>query len=125
MLNYLKGLLSLHFKLRSGATRALLQLCESACSKDKTSPPFSILHHAVRGGDADFVELIVKSAARGLVSLQDDKGETALHYAAKIGDTRIVRVLVEDGRSDMLAHSKRGALPIGLAIRAGHLSVAE
>ncbi|CAN0403547.1 unnamed protein product, partial [Ectocarpus fasciculatus] len=134
MLDYLKGPISLHSKQQGCAPSELLELCDSACSKDKTSPPFSILHHAVRGGDADFVEVIVKSAAgggvntrwaRGLVGLQDDKGETALHYAAKIGHTRIVRVLVEDGRSDMLAHSKRGALPIGLAIRAGHLSVAE
>ncbi|CAM9636538.1 unnamed protein product, partial [Ectocarpus sp. 6 AP-2014] len=44
---------------------------------------------------------------------------------AKTGNTRLVRALVERGQSDIFAHSKRGDLPICLAIRGGHLPVVE
>ncbi|CBJ27704.1 similar to ankyrin 2,3/unc44 [Ectocarpus siliculosus] len=123
MLDYLKRLISFHSR-HNIHTAELLELCELACSKDKTTPPFSILHHAVRGGDADFVEVLL-NIGKGFVGLQDNKGKTDLHYAAKTGDTRLVRALVERGQSDIFAHSKRGDLPICLAIRGGHLPVVE
>lgn len=120
MLDYLKGPISLSSKQQGRAPHELLALCDAECAKDKTSPPFSILHHAVRAGDADFVKVLL-GGVKGLVGLQDDKGETALHSAAKAGNTRIVRDLVELGQSDIFAHSKCGELPICLAIRAGEL----
>ncbi|CAM9691061.1 unnamed protein product, partial [Ectocarpus sp. 8 AP-2014] len=42
-----------------------------------------------------------------------------------MGDTRVVRQLVERGQSNVITHSKCGDFPICLAIRAGHLPVVE
>jgi ankyrin repeat protein len=50
------------------------------------------------------------------VTAGDNKGNTALHYAASNGHLDVVKTLVEDGGSDIEAKDKNGNSPLLVSI---------
>ena len=104
----------------------LMQICDEICTSRAHSTPRSVLHHAVKSGDVVFVRrLLLAQLCTGIdVNLPDDKGETPLHYAARLGGVSLIRVLVQRG-ANIVAHTSCGDIPVCLAIRGGHLPAVE
>jgi ankyrin repeat protein len=63
-------------------------------------------------------------AAEAKVDACDKKGRTPLHYAASMGDTEIIKVLLQAGASRII-RAASGERPVDEAKRAGHADAAE
>ena len=57
------------------------------------------------------------------VMAKDDKGKTALHYAASIGHLRILQFLIVDCGADIESHDKIGRTPLHEACTTGKLNI--
>ena len=133
-LDLIKAPLSCALRLHNNGSTAteLMEICNQICgSRDgRDSTPRSVLHHATETGDVAYAELLLdrndllSTEAKVDVNLPDDKGETPLHYAARLGGVPLNRALVQRG-ANIVAHSSCGDIPICLAIRGGHLPAVE
>ncbi|OQS01350.1 hypothetical protein ACHHYP_01157 [Achlya hypogyna] len=81
------------------------------------------LHEAVLGGNAGTVQLIVDNCPKATVNYQDKHGATALHYAARVGDLKLVLVLLAAG-TDVSLLDARGQTAWRVALTSGHDVVA-
>ena len=63
------------------------------------------------------VSLVAELIALGVdVNVQDERGNTALHYAAALGARPSIRLLVNSGRCNYLLRNKRGRYAYQLAL---------
>ena len=75
------------------------------------------LHHAVRFGRTDVVQLLIARGANS--NIGNDEGQTALHLAAERGDQTMVRSLLEAGACSE-TYDNFGAVALHLAAAYGH-----
>jgi ankyrin repeat protein len=73
------------------------------------------LIEAVNRGDVDGVRALLRSNT-DLVHKRDDRGATALHFAAQGGHSAIVRLLLDHGAEINALDGQFGATPTGWAI---------
>ena len=76
------------------------------------------LHIAVICGDPSAVAELL--AAGASVTARNEDGRTPLNCACMYGDLKVVRLLVEQGGSDLSEQSTNGSHPIFLAAEKGH-----
>ena len=57
--------------------------------------------------------------------VEDERGLTALHWAAKLGHVRIVRLLLADDRVDVNYRSQTGGTALHIAAENGHAEVVQ
>ena len=84
-------------------------LVRSADERERTA-----LHHAVRGGSASTVRILLEAGAE--INAQQHGGQTALHAAALRGQTEIVRLLLDNG-ADVELRESYGRTPLLLVAR--------
>ena len=81
-----------------------------------------ILHKAIRDGQIQFVEYLMKSGSQ--IEEKDNFQMTPLHCAAQFGHIEIVKVLLEKG-AQMEAKNKEGNTPLHEAADNCHLEVVK
>ena len=72
------------------------------------------LHMAVKEGDFELVEALLLSTNDTNVNVQDQNGDTPLHFAAETGNIKIVQFLLNRGANVNLP-DKDGITPLGWA----------
>lgn len=80
------------------------------------------LMNAARNGHLEVLKLLLDYSAE--INAQDDKGNTALHYATSEGFSRIVKTLVSEGANKDLKNIK-GETPLDIAISSDHKEIAD
>ena len=70
------------------------------------------------------MQLLLSPSARDVTSLQDDHGQTPLHYVAKRGFTEGIRLLIDSG-SFMDIPDNHGLTPFLWAVIVGHFGAAQ
>jgi uncharacterized protein with HEPN domain len=72
----------------------------------------SALHLAAERGMIKVVEALIKKGVN--INLRDGYGLTALHYASKIGNKALIKLIIENGGEHRISDAKNGARPIDL-----------
>lgn len=87
------------------------------------SHPDESIYEATASGNS---QALIKHLGEGddPDSAGGDKGETALHVAARLGNSRAAKALAISG-ADLNARRADGATPLALAILEGHLSTSK
>ncbi|KAL6600403.1 hypothetical protein ACP70R_045203 [Stipagrostis hirtigluma subsp. patula] len=94
-----------------GVARELLKHCPDAPYRD-TAKGWTCLHLAVLGGHTDFAEFVLGSPQlRKLVNMLDEKGQTALHIAAKNNMPNLVAALLHHQDINVAVVDKKGLQP--------------
>jgi hypothetical protein len=83
----------------------------------------SEIHDSAKSGDLEKVKSLIKSNG-DLVNGRDDKGETPLHWAVRMGYLEVARLLVAN-KADVNAKDKDGETPLHLAAEKGFKMTAE
>ena len=78
---------------------------------------------AAKVSDIDTVSVLLQHQAD--VTLKDNGGSTALHYACLSGSRAVVKMLIESGGADMTAKNKYGSIPLHNAALLGRSKVVE
>ena len=91
----------------------------SRASRGKTA-----LHYASLNENVDMIELLLNNETSEIMSLQDDHGQTPLHYAAKKNFTLGIAVLAYNGIS-INNLDNYGLSPYHWAVIAGHSSATK
>ena len=74
----------------------------------------SLLHDFIYSRNIGAVEFLLDHGAR--VNIQNDAGETPLHYAARVNDPNLVTLLLQHGASrNRIIPNNQGQLPVDLA----------
>jgi ankyrin repeat protein len=81
------------------------------------------IYNAVSEGNQVRVESFLRTKP-ALASAPDKNGDTALHYAAMKGHTRIAEILISNG-ADVNAQDKEGLTPLHIAAGIGHIEFVE
>ena len=81
------------------------------------------LHHAVRSGHVDSVRIILDAGAD--VDMADSNGFTALHVAARAGQSDVVDCLVNEYRADKNILDSGGKTAWYWAKEEGHHNIME
>ena len=87
------------------------------CGPDRAEggwPPIVFLSRGDRGGSVDRIRDLIERGAD--VDVRNDKGQTALHCAARAGFTGIVALLLGHG-AQVDAQDAQGATPLAAALR--------
>ncbi|VAI53405.1 unnamed protein product [Triticum turgidum subsp. durum] len=90
------------------AAGELLKHCPDACTYNKADGQ-TLLHVAVRYDHAEFVEFVMETVLlHKLVNVQDNEGQTALHYAVMKCNPRMVVTLLSHEDIDVTVLNKKG-----------------
>ncbi|KAL3421518.1 hypothetical protein PVAG01_07963, partial [Phlyctema vagabunda] len=113
----------------------LLEYGADPATKNRPSPTSSVqrtlstaLHYAIQIKEPEFVELILKHAARidnlppGILELKDKELQTPLILAALLGEIKIVEILVESG-AQLYAENGEGFNCLHVAARQRHFGI--
>eukprot|EP00927_Polykrikos_kofoidii_P047477 TRINITY_DN41650_c0_g1_i1.p1 TRINITY_DN41650_c0_g1~~TRINITY_DN41650_c0_g1_i1.p1 ORF type:complete len:461 (-),score=50.09 TRINITY_DN41650_c0_g1_i1:89-1471(-) len=107
----------MHEAASTGHVSALKWLLKEAppdaIERASNSKGDSLFHAACATNQINIVKLLLKM--RSAPSVRDAQGSTALHIAAKQGDTRIVKLLAKHGPKDLKARNNKGQTPEQLA----------
>ena len=85
----------------------------------------SPLHAVARGDLPSAMQLLLDEGRVPLNCVEDEKGLTALHWAAHLGHVRCVRVLLADPRVDVNFKSQQGGTALHMAAEGGQTKVVE
>ena len=102
-------------------TQYLLDQGANANAKDDGSQ-FSALMWASEKGHRDVVQLLCERGAD--VNAKDNKGSTALHFAAWIGNIAVVKLLLKQGANVEATEHKYGDTALMAAADSGEISIA-
>ena len=84
---------------------------------------FTPLHMAAQAGDASELRALVRGGHHSVNAVAVANGATPLHFAAGLGHSEVVEVLLLSGAS-VDARAKQGLTPLHVAIAGGHGQVA-
>jgi ankyrin repeat protein len=88
--------------------RELLNHCPDSCNTNQVTGR-TCLHEAVSQGHMEFVEFILKTPQfREVVNMQDKMGQTALHYAVKKCNPKMVAALLSHPNIDVTVLDRKG-----------------
>ena len=122
-----KGKTALHFAAANNLIKMADLLLEKGSSRDiniqEVDQKFSPLHWGVLKSNATLVEKFLQAGA--MVNLQTRNGNTALHFAANMGDLSKMEVLLKHGADVEKALNKKGQTPLFNAIRSGKYSAVK
>jgi len=79
------------------------------------------LHIAAASGNIAIVQMLKEHGAH--INVQDDSGDTPLHYATREGQQAVVRYLLMECGADPLAKNEDGETPMDLAVSINELNV--
>ncbi|OQS05348.1 hypothetical protein THRCLA_02508 [Thraustotheca clavata] len=82
---------------------------------------YTALHVAVKFDQKDFVKKLLAQGA--VIDAIDEMGFTSLHFAAALGLTNMVELLLQANAKQL--PSKTGIFPHECALEAGHIAIAE
>jgi ankyrin repeat protein len=80
------------------------------------------LFYAVEEGHVQIVEMLGNGE---MIAVKDKFGETVLHFAAREGHEEVCRMILKKKRELVNVENENGVTPLGAAIEAGNLNVAE
>jgi len=118
------GFTALHLAAHSGeaeVVKMLLDFRPSVATQGTDVPP-NALYLAVRSGNLDVVNVLLKAGFHTKYVHVGDNGATALHVAAKHNHPTVVRVLLE-AHADVAARDFSGNSALHLAARNGHREI--
>ncbi len=125
----LLGVQALLCACANGHVQSVSTLLDGRVDPNAAVAGVSALMEAVGGQDYKASALVTgRLLARGAdIHAQDSKGQNALHYAAKRGNTRIITLLLVAGCNvnGTGAETSGGTLPIILAIQKGQYAAVE
>jgi ankyrin repeat protein len=105
------------------ATTSCWLLRRGAASPDPQKKPYLVPAAALSEDFAASHALVRLLLNRGFSPDARMNGDTALHIAAELGNTELVRLLVQHG-ADVSAKNTRGETPLAVATRSGQKAVA-
>jgi ankyrin repeat protein len=83
------------------------------------------LHNAAKRGDLEMVQQLLGTRIMlNAINDADDTGFTAVMYAAKVGDSTILKLLIDNG-ADVNSQNIAGATALMLASKYGHLNAVK
>ena len=116
------GTCAIHYLCINGMTDCLATL-EPMFLTSRSSGGRVGLHYAAGFGHISTVSILLDKCLQ--VDPRDEYGNTPLHYAAEMGMVEVVSLLVKKNRECVNRPNARGATPLLVACRGGHLETAK
>ncbi|KAL2121800.1 hypothetical protein VTJ04DRAFT_2255 [Mycothermus thermophilus] len=120
----------IHYAVRAGDYDIVKMLLDTGAvdTNPPKAAPDTLLHSASGAKSPDLVRLLILEAGKASVNVQDDNGDTPLHYAAqgKYPDNReAVELLLATGQADVNIQNNLGQTPLHCAAKLGDGDVVE
>ncbi len=121
-----KGLNTLHLAVNSNRKPIVNSLLELTCAAEliieTCSRGYSAIHHALHVGLSDMVPKMISTLHVGVQNIQDEEGNNYLHVAARKGDAKALKTLLNVPEVHKLLNepNKLGMTPLHAAASGGH-----
>ncbi|EJP65929.1 ankyrin repeat domain-containing protein 52 [Beauveria bassiana ARSEF 2860] len=121
------GMTTLHHAVQTGdlqLAESLIQGGANLRSRDKSGR--TIFHYVFveQSFYPAIIDLLLSAGDRSIMNLCDDNGQTALHYAAQVGNTEGIKILTDNG-VDADSIDNYGFTPLLWAVVAGKTEATE